>query len=266
MPERNGVIRRLLKHFSGEPAVGMVCSFAMSHTTRDVEHNQLLASLPPRDAAHLASISRFERPPPGRILTSHSTPAGEVWFPHTGVIALVATDAAGRSVQTGLVGREGGIGLEALFGDAAALPDSVVQIEGAMSVISANALRSVLIERPAIQVALSRFLYGLSAQSLQTIACNRLHTLVSRCCRWLLTFQDRVRRDELPLTQESLATLLGGGRPRVNALLALLEQNGLVRRQRGRIRLLTRSGLKAHSCECYDVSRHTCASLYGSGW
>jgi CRP-like cAMP-binding protein len=237
----------------------------MSYATRDAGNNQLLASLPPQDVAYLASISRLERPPAGRTLTSHSTAAADVWFPHTGLIALVATDAAGRSVQTGLVGREGGVGLEAFFGGVAALPDSVVQIEGSMSVMPASALRSALFERPAIQVALSRFLYGLSAQSLQTIACNRLHSLLSRCCRWLLTLQDRVRRDELPLTQESLATLLGGGRPRVNALLALLERDGLVHRKRGRIRLLTRSGLEAHSCECYDVSRYTRASLHGAG-
>jgi CRP-like cAMP-binding protein len=241
----------LLKHFSGEPAVRMVCSFAMSYASQQGAHNRLLASLPPADSAYLASISRLERPAQGQTLTSHSAPVHNIWFPHAGVVALIATDAAGRSVQTGLVGREGGIGLEALFGEAAPLPDSVVQIEGAMSILSASALRRALAERPAIQGALSRFLYGLSAQSLQTIACNRLHSLMSRCCRGLLTLQDRAGSDDLPLTQENLATLLGGGRPRVNALLARLDRNGLVRRRRGRIRLLARADLEAQSCECY---------------
>jgi CRP-like cAMP-binding protein len=237
----------------------------MSYATHHGSPNRLLASLPRDDAAYLTSISRLERPPQGRTLSGRSAPATDVWFPHGGVVAVIATDASGRSVQTGMVGREGGVGLEALFGDVAALPDSVVQIEGAMSLIPAAALRLAFSERPAIQLALSRFLYGLSAQSLQTIACNRLHSLLSRCCRWMLTLHDRVARDDLPLTQESLATLLGGGRPRINALLALLERNGLVRRYRGRIQLLNRSGLEAHSCECYDVSRHTCASLYRVG-
>jgi CRP-like cAMP-binding protein len=237
----------------------------MSYAAQEDSHNRLLASLPREDAVYLASISHLERPIRGRTLTSHSAPAGNVWFPHSGVVALVATDSTGRSVQAGLVGREGGVGLESLFDDAASLPDSVVQIEGSMSVLPAAALRSALCERPAIQIALSRFLYGLSAQSLQTIACNQLHSLLSRCCRWLLTFQDRAARDELPLTQEGLAILLGGGRPRVNALLALLERNDLVRRHRGRIRLLTRSGLEAQSCDCYRASRHHGASLYQSG-
>jgi CRP-like cAMP-binding protein len=233
----------------------------MSYPTQGTVNNQLLASLPRQDAAYLASISRLEQPPQGRTLAGRSLPPGDVWFPHTGVIALVATDAGGRSVQTGLVGREGGVGLEALFGDVAPFPDAVVQIEGAMSVIPANQLRSALAERPVIQTALSRFLYGLSAESLQTVACNRLHSLMSRCCRWLLTIQDRVAGDVLPLTQENLATLLGSGRPRINSLLGILEKRGLVRRQRGRIQLMTRPGLEAHACECYGTVRRTSASL-----
>jgi CRP-like cAMP-binding protein len=221
----------------------------MSYVAQPGGHNRLLASLPPEDSAYLASISRLERPAQGQTLTSHSAPVNDIWFPHTGVVA--------RGVQTGLVGREGGIGLEALFGETAPLPDSVVQIEGAMSILSASALRRALSERPAIQGALSRFLYVLSAQSLQTIACNRLHGLMSRCCRWLLTLQDCAGSDDLPLTQENLATLLGGGRPRVNALLARLDRNGLVRRRRGRIRLVARAGLEAQSCECYRSGRDT---------
>jgi CRP-like cAMP-binding protein len=231
----------------------------MSYATREVTQNRLLASLPREDAGYLASVSRSERPVQGRTLASRSAPANEIWFPHGGAVALIATDATGRSVQTGLIGREGGVGLEAIFGGTASLPDSVVQIEGPMSVIPADALRCALFERPAIQAALLQFLYGLTAQSLQTIACNRLHDLLSRCCRWLLTLHDRVALDDLPLTQENLATLLGSGRPRINALLAVLEEKGLIRRQRGRIRLVTQSGLEAHACECYNATRHSCS-------
>ncbi len=226
----------------------------MSFVTKQGDCNRLLASLPPEDAAHLASLSRLERPVKGQTLTSHARPANDIWFPHGGVVALIATDAAGRSVQAGLVGQEGGVGLEALFGETVRLPDSVVQIEGAMSVLSASALRQAITARPAVLRALFRFLYDLSAQSLQTIACNRLHSLMSRCCRWLLTLQDRTGSDDLPLTQENLAALLGGGRPRVNAMLGQLEGHGLVRRRRGRIRLLGRQGLEAGSCECYHGS------------
>ena len=94
--------------------------------------------------------------------------------------------------------------------------------------IHAAQVRSVLKTRPLVHAALSDFLYHLSAQALQTVACNRLHSLEARCCRWLLMMQDRTGSDDLPLTQESLATMLGSGRPRINVLLAILELSGLI--------------------------------------
>jgi CRP-like cAMP-binding protein len=217
--------------------------------------NRLLASLLPDDGAHLAAFLRIERPPQGRILVGNSEPALDVWFPHSGAIALITTDSAGRSVQTGMVGREGCVGLETLFGDARPAADAVVQIEGTMSVISAAHLRTALDKRPSVLITLANFLQRSSAQAAQTIACNRLHSLLSRCCRWLLTMHDNATGDDLPITQEGLATLLGGGRPRVNLLLATLQQQGILRRHRGRIQVLTRTGLERYSCECYHLVR-----------
>lgn len=233
----------------------------MSHILRNAGGNSFLASLPPADAALLQSISRIVHPSQGRVLVSHSEPSTEVWFPHTGVVALTITDVSGRSVQTGLVGSEGGVGLDALFDRSPTLPDAVVQIEGAMSVIQAAQLRSALIARPAIQMGLIGFLYSLTAQSLLTVACNRMHTLMERCCRWLLTIQDRAGRSDLPLTQENLAILLGSGRPRINHLLAALEKAGLVQRHRGRITLLERAELEKRACNCYRVNRNGYASF-----
>ena len=166
-------------------------------------------------------------------------------------VRLTTTDESGRSVQTGLVGREGCVGLEALFDTEPPLPDATVQIEGAMTVIPASHLRTALEDRPRVQAAMTEFLYGLSAQSLQTIACNRLHSLEARCCRWLLTMRDKARSDNLPVTQEGLATLLGSGRPRINALLAALERDGLLRRYRGRIHIVKPGGLGKRACDCY---------------
>jgi CRP-like cAMP-binding protein len=225
----------------------------MSHAFREISANRLLASLPPHDKAHLATFSRIENPSQGRVLASASEPGTEVWFPHTGTVALITTDASGRSVQTGLIGREGCIGLETLFGPNRSAPDAVVQIEGAMTVLPATHLRAAMDARPRVQIALSNFLYRLSAQSLLTIACNRLHNLLPRCCRWLLTMQDKAQSDDITITQENLATLLGSGRPRINLLLATLEQDGILRRSRGHIRLLTRPRMEALACECYHL-------------
>jgi CRP-like cAMP-binding protein len=223
----------------------------MSSATQNGSDNKLLAGLPLEDAIYLASISRLERPAQGQALTGRSVPASEVWFPQSGVIALFASNGAGRSVQIGLVGNEGCVGLEALVDRVPRLTDAVVQIEGSMSVVSAAQLKATLFDRPSIEAAMARFLFGLCAQSVRTIACDRVHSLPSRCCRWLLKIQDRLGSDDLPLTQERLAALLGSGRQRINAVLGELEQDGLVRRDRGRVRLMTRSGLEARSCECY---------------
>ena len=227
----------------------------MARTSRKTGINHLLASLPPEDSAHLAAISRIEHPPQGRVLTGAAEPT-DIWFPHAGAIALTTTDASGRSVQTGMVGSEGCVGLEAVFDTAPPLPDATVQIEGAMTVIPASQLRTAIEARPPVQAAVSEFLYGLSAQSLQTIACNRLHSLEARCCRWLLTLRNKTRSDDLPVTQECLATLLGSGRPRINALLAVLERDGLLRRYRGRIHLLASAGLERRACDCYRELSH----------
>jgi CRP-like cAMP-binding protein len=218
--------------------------------------NHLLRGLHAEDRALLAQSVRIEHPPQNHVLSSHADPSTEVWFPNIGVIALSVTDIQGRTVQTGIVGPEGCVGLESMFHRAPPISDAWVQIAGEMSVISAAPLRSALEARPSIRNALARFLLELSAQALQTIACNRLHTLEVRCCRWLLMMRDRMEDDDLPLTQESVAAMLGSGRPRINALLAALEHDGLVRRYRGRIRLLTRTGLERRACECYRRLLH----------
>jgi CRP-like cAMP-binding protein len=233
----------------------------MPHALRNANANRLLASLPPGDAALLGSFSRVEHLTRGRILITASQPVTEMWFPQTGTVALVTTDAAGRTVQTAMVGRAGCIGFEALFGDSRAVSDGVVQISGAMLMIPVSHFQGVFEASPRVQLAISKFLYSLAAQSLQTIACNRLHSLLQRCCRWLLTMHDLTTGDDLAVTQENLATLLGGGRPRVNLLLARLQTEGILQRHRGHIHLSSRTGLEQHACECYRLMRDGTGSV-----
>lgn len=228
------------------------------HTAKDngLLRNRLLGSLQAEDSALLAAAVRTEHPAVNHVLSSRTEPATDVWFPHTGIIALSVNDDEGRTVQIDMVGSEGCVGLETMFLHIPAMADAWVQIAGDMSVISAAQLRLALESRPSIQTALARFLHQLSARSLQMVACNRLHSLEARCCQWLLMMRDRTGDDDLPVTQESLATMLGSGRPRINVLLATLEQDGLLRRYRGRIRLLTHIELERRSCECYRLLSH----------
>jgi CRP-like cAMP-binding protein len=187
------------------------------------------------------------------VLSSRAEPATDIWFPHRAVVTLTVTDGEGRSAQTGVVGPEGCVGAETLFGQRPALADAAVQIEGPISVISTRQLRPALLTRPAIGVALAACLQDLALQATQICACNRLHTLESRCCGWLLLLRARAGKDDLGLTQENLAALLGGGRSRINVILGALERAGLVRRRRGRIQVRSPDGLMARACECHRI-------------
>ena len=233
----------------------------MAHTVRLRDGNRLLASLPTPDWDYLASAMRVEHPPRGRILSSRSERPTDIWFPHSGVVALGTTDADGHGTQPAFIGSEGCVGVETLLDQAPNLADATVQIEGDISVIAAARFRSALKARPPIREAVQKYLYALSAQFLQTTACDRLHTLERRCCRALLLMQDGPGMDELALTQESLAALLGCGRPRINGVLGSLERKGLLRREHGRITLLRRTGLEERSCDCYQIVRRVLNSL-----
>lgn len=216
--------------------------------------NWLLKSLPRSDRAALEDAMQTEHPSRGKVLAGEHTRDDNVWFPLNAVVSLSATDEEGQSAQTGVVGPEGCVGLGALLEEAPPLADASVQIEGTFSVIPARRLRPLLHSRPAIRTALLRYLYRLTAQSLRVTACNRLHRLDQRCCTWLLMMQDRTHLDALPLTQDGLAAVLGGGRPRINHTLAGLERKGLVARRRGRIHLLNRRGLERGACDCYRTA------------
>ncbi len=139
----------------------------MSAALQNGAGNKLLAGLAPEDATYLASISRLERPAQGQALTGDSLATSEIWFPHSGVIALLVSVGTGPSVQTGLVGSEGCVGFEALVDRMPRLMRGVVRIEGSMSVVPAAQLKSALSARPSIEAAMFRFLSGLCAQSLQ---------------------------------------------------------------------------------------------------
>lgn len=224
----------------------------MSYSKRTSLRNTLLAQLSPEDASALAASSRTEHAAVGRALTGQ-----EVWFPHTCLISLTWTDVAGRTVQTGLVGPEGCLGLQAAFRVPDPVPDATVQIEGTMSVVQASVLRDAFVKRPSLQVALSEWLVWMAMQPLRVVACNQLHDLFARTCRWLLTMRERSGSDNLPVTQETLAQLLGGGRPRINQLLSSMEADGLLVRRRGGIQLMNLPALEGRACDCY-LTANTC--------
>jgi CRP-like cAMP-binding protein len=233
----------------------------MSVRGRQQSGNQLLNRLTPGGRDALGQWLRVEQIPQGTILTRRFRPLTHAWFPHHGLISLTISTEEGRMAEVAAIGREGAVGLEAAFEPTVALSDSVVQIAGAFSVVRAEHLRAVVAEHPAVGIGLSRYGRALTAQLQQSVACNALHRLDQRCCRWLITAQGRAGTDELPLTQETLAGILGAGRPGISGVLRSLEQAGLIGRRRGRIRILNRGGIANLACECDDAVVRMCGRL-----
>jgi CRP-like cAMP-binding protein len=175
-----------------------------------------------------------------------------VYFPESGVISLVTELENGESIETGIVGKEGFVGLPAVLGAARASGRAFCQIPGRAlrlptAVIAAERERSSSWFR-----LLLRYVNFISAMAAQAAACNRMHNVDARMCRWLLMMRDRVEEDDFPLTQEFLARMLGVARPTVNIAGATLQRAGFIKYTRGRIVILDRSGMESAACECYE--------------
>jgi CRP-like cAMP-binding protein len=213
----------------------------------------------------LASMLRTERLNRGTVLARRLRPATHAWFPLVGLVSLTVSTADGRMTEVAAIGREGAVGIEAALEPSIALCDSTVQIGGTFSVIRTDQLRSVVADQPLVEAGLCRYLRALTAELQQSVACTNLHRLDQRCCRWLLTAQDRSGSNQLPLTHETLASTLGAGRPGVSHVLAGLEHEGLIGQQRGRIVILNREGIRAKACECHETVDRVRASLNAAG-
>ena len=177
-------------------------------------------------------------------------------FVNDGMISLVVSISDGRSVEVGIVGREGMIGTPLAVGLERAPYDAIVQIPGSGIKIDAKILSNHLPNTPQLSLALTRFVLMQGLQMAQVAACNRLHELEQRLARWLLMCQDRVDSERLSLTHEFLAQMLGTGRPSVSLAVGMLERAGLIENDRGAVKITKRKSLEDAACECYRVIQH----------
>lgn len=215
--------------------------------------NKILAALPAREYERLLPHLKHVSLPLGQVLYEADDSISDVYFPNTGIVSLVTHLKEGASVEVGMVGREGMVGLSVLLGDSISPNQAIVQIaDGAMR-LSANALKEELSHGGQLQPLLLRYTQTLLRQVSQTAACNRTHHIGERLARWLLTCQDRVESDELILTQEFIAEMLGTRRAGVSEAATMLQVAGLIRYVRGHITVLNREGLEEFACECYAV-------------
>ncbi len=181
-------------------------------------------------------------------------------FPNEGLISLVVELKDGKSVEAGLLGKDGAAGMPAAMGLSRSPLREVVQITGNGFRVKISAMREVLRSSPQIHVILGRYAAGLAMQVAQTAACNRLHKIEERLARWLLIAQDRLESGTVNITHDFLATMLGTDRPSVTLAAGVLQEEEMIVYMRGSVKILNRKKLEQFACECYAV-----ISQYNSG-
>ncbi len=193
----------------------------------------------------------------GRILYDPGDPITHVYFPTDCIISLLTLMESGEAIESATIGREGALGLMASVAPRESLSRAMIQSPGRALRLGAPQLNEALKKSPALQHMVDRHTEALYAHVIQSVACNALHSVEARLCRWLLACRDRVDSDTIQLTQEFLADMLGVQRTTVTAVARSLQAKGLIRYRRGVVDVLDRPGLEAASCECYGVVRRT---------
>lgn len=219
--------------------------------------NRLLASLTPADFARLSPQLTLIEMEKGRLICDPGDPLETVYFPHDCVISLMTLMESGAAIESATIGREGAFGLMAAIAPRQSMSRAIVQVPGRASRMTATALAEVVRQAPGLASLIDRHNDALFGHAIQSVACNALHAVEARFCRWLLSCRDRIDGDTVALTQEFLADMLGVQRTTVTAVAGALQTKGLIRYRRGVVDILDRPGLEATACECYDTVRRT---------
>lgn len=213
--------------------------------------NQLLDRLPAPAAAALRPHLQPAALELRDILHEPLVPVEYVYFPTRGLVSALALMEDGTGIEVGMIGTEGAVGLPALFGVERTPARSLVQLPGAALRVRTAVLREQMDRQPTLRDPLLRYAGAFHWQLAQVAACNGLHSVGQRICRWLLATRDHAASDEFPVTHEFLAFMLGVRRSSVSEVARPLQQAGCIDYRRGRLRVLDRKGLERGCCECY---------------
>src|SRR5690349_5168863 len=223
--------------------------------------NQLLASLSAAELKRLSPHVEKVEMPLGHVIYESGHVLDYVYFPTTCIISLLYVMEDGSSAEIAIVGHEGLVGISLFMGGETTPSRAVVQSAGRAFRLAARHLRAEFGRAGSMQHLLLRYTQSLITQMAQTAVCNRHHSVDQQLCRWLLLSFDRLSSDELVMTQELIANMLGVRREGVTAAAGKLQDAGVIKYRRGRIKVLDRARLEAMSCECYEVVRKECARL-----
>ncbi len=218
------------------------------------EENLLLANLPNEERERLAPYLREVVLEFQQVLIEPNKPITDMYFPYDAVTSTIQEMGDGDSVETGLMGIEGFVGVQLWLHAPTTPTRTLVQVPGkAHHMRATHFIRLVRDADSPLNELCAKYAHGFLSMTSLTAACNRLHPVNERLCRWLKLVHNRVRRDDFPLRQEFVAQMLGVHRPTVSTAANMLQQAGLIRYSRGQLRVLDADGLRNGSCECLEL-------------
>jgi CRP-like cAMP-binding protein len=233
--------------------------------TQPIPHssNRVLASLAEADLKALLPRLRFVDLPQGMVLFEAGGTISHIYFPHAGVVSLVVELASGEMIEAAMIGREGVVGGLSALDSGLSISRAIVQVVGAASVADVDDVRRLGEQSVGFRTTLVKHEQVLLAQSQQSAACNATHTIEARLSRWLLRCRDLVGGEDLQLTKEFIAQMLGVRRTSVSLVANTLQRAGLIKYSRGRIGVLDLEGLRENACECYETVKAISDRLIG---
>lgn len=214
-------------------------------------HNRILLDLPRKECDAVVSKLEFVQLPVRSVLNEMSQSIEFCYFVDSGLASVLNVMPGEKSVEVGLAGKEGFVGLPILVGFGTSPTQTVMQIGGTGFRVSSRDMTGILRECPQLEKRLHRYCQEFALQTAQIAACNRLHEVDKRLARWLLMSEDRVDDSTFPLTQEFLAHMLGTRRASVTVAAGILQKAGLITYKRGQVTIKDRAGLVKAACACY---------------
>jgi CRP-like cAMP-binding protein len=218
--------------------------------------NKLLSAFPNDSKARIFPLLKLVNLPLGKVIYESGQILESVYFPTNSIISLLSVMEDGSSAEISVVGNEGVVGIAVFMGGESSLNRAVVQSAGHAFRLPASALRKEFGNVPDIRLILLRYTQTLMAQMAQTAVCNRHHTIDQQLCRWLLLSIDRLPSNNLTMTQELIANMLGVRREGVTEAAGKLQKLGIIHYKRGHIEVIDREKLETLCCECYAVVKH----------
>ena len=224
--------------------------------------NRILSRVTPVDFEDLRPHLRIVEMENGKVLAQSRHRVHQVYFPHSGIISCVVEMESGSAIETGMIGYDGLFGAAQALDDKLSLHKVMVQVPGRATVVDAEHLKAVALSSPDFLKLLVKHENFFLGQVQQTTACNALHSVEQRMCKWLLRMYD-LAGSELPLTQEFMAEMMGVRRTSVTGVASQLQKEGLITYRRGKVTILSMRLVQERACECHTAIREQYVELFG---